>query len=241
MKEHISQEHDMKKILIPLLTLSLLFTACGVVQPAAQTEPPTPIIQTVVVVATTEAAPPTSIPLPTQGPTNTPIPLPTETATSQPPTAEPPTAAPQSTATVSVGASDLTPVHVDNILGKGVFADITFSSDRITLNCYPREFEITMRAIHPDVTRAEMFYRVLEAPTFFRYSDWFLIGNMSTDGKGNFFITFKATDITADWRGLDEAVIEFQFAGVNKGGGVVDRTQKIEKMVKYFKNCPPVP
>jgi hypothetical protein len=25
---------------------------------------------------------------------------------------------------------------------------------------------------------------------------------------------------------------------VNKGGGVVDRTQKIEKMVKYYKECP---
>lgn len=227
----------MRKSLIILL--SLLLAACGVVQPAAQTEPPTPIIQTVVVVATTEAAPPTSIPLPTQGPTNTPEPLPT--ATNQPPTAEPPTAAPQVTDTVSAGSSDLIPVHVDNILGKGVFADIIFSSDRVTLNCYPREFEITMKAIHPDVTRAEMFYRMVEAPTYFRYSDWFLVGNMSTDGNGTFFITFKATDITADWRGLDEAVVEFQFAGINKGGGVVDRTQKIEKLVKYYKNCPPTP
>ena len=229
----------MKKILILLLALSLLLTGCGVVQPAASTEPPTPIVQTVVVVATTEAAPPTSVPLPTQGPTNTPVPLPTETATSQPPTAEPPTAAPQ--ATVSTNTSDLNPVYVDNILGKGIFADITFSSDRVTLNCYPREFEITLRAIHPDVTRAEMFYRMVEAPTYFRYSDWFLVGNMNTDGNGNFYITFKATDITADWRGLDEAVVEFQFAGVNKGGGVVDRTQKIEKLMKYYKDCPPAP
>jgi hypothetical protein len=127
---------------------------------------------------------------------------------------------------------------VDNILGKGVFADITFSSNRITLNCYPREFEITMRAIHPDVTRAELFYRVVESPLYFRYSDWYLVGNMNTDGSGNFFITFKATDIVDDWRALDQAVIEFQFAGINKGGGVVDRTQKIEKMVTYYKNCP---
>lgn len=225
---------------LPII-LAFLLTACGVVQTAQPVEQvqPSPIVQTVVVVATTESAPPTSIPLPTQGPTNTP--LPPDTPTSVPPTAIPPTAVPPTSAPPTGNASDLNPVHVDNILGKGVFADITFTSDRITLNCYPREFDITMRAIHPDVTRAEFFYRVLESPTFFRYSDWFLVGNMNTDGNGNFFITFKATDIKDDWRALDEAVLEFQFAGVNKGGGVVDRTQKLEKLIKYYKNCPPVP
>jgi hypothetical protein len=218
-----------KKVL--LITMSILLAACGVVQPVQQ-EQPTPVIQTVVVtvIPPTEIVPPTSIPTatlaPTEVPTNTPIPTNTAEPTAQTNTSS------------SSGSSDLTPVYVDNILGKGVFADITFSSDRITLNCYPREFEITMRAIHPDVTRAEIFYRVLEAPSFFRYSDWYLLGNLNTDGKGNFFITFKATDIKADWRALDQGVIEFQFAGVNKGGGVVDRTQKIEKIVTYYKGCP---
>jgi hypothetical protein len=228
----------MRKILF--ITLAFLLAACGVapVAPVEQVQP-SPVIQTVVVVATTESAPPTAIPLPTQGPTN--APPPTEAPTTIPPTAAPPTAVPPTLEAPTGSASDLTPVHVDNILGKGVFADITFTSDRITLNCYPREFDITMRALHPDVTRAEMYYRVLESPSFFRYSDWYLIGNLNTDGKGNFFITFKATDISADWRVLDEGVVEFQFVGVNKGGGVVDRTQKIEKMVTYFKNCPPVP
>lgn len=217
------------------ISLALLLTACGVVQPAVQEVQPTPIVQTVVVIATAEPAqvePPTAIALPTQEPTS--VPLPTDTPTTIPPTAVPPTAGSSS----STGGSDLTPVYVDNILGKGVFADITFSSDRLTLNCYPREMNITMRAIHPDVTRAEMFYRMVEVPSYFRYSDWYLIGNMDTDGKGNFFITLKATDLTPDWRVLDKAVIEFQFAGVNKGGGVVDRTQKIEKLVSYYKNCP---
>lgn len=222
----------MRKILF--LILALMLAGCGVVQPVQQ-EQPTPVIATVLVtvIPPTEAAPPTAIQLPTQAPTEIPTLAPTATLE--------PTALPQPISqppTSSAGASDLTPVHVSNILGKGVFADITFSSDRITLNCYPREFEITMRAIHPDVTRAEMFYRVLEAPTYFRYSDWYLVGNLNTDGEGNFFITFKATDIIGDWRVLDEGIVEFQFAGINKGGGVVDRTQKIEKMVTYYKNCP---
>lgn len=223
----------MKKALT--LTLALLLTACGVVQPAVQEVQPTPIVQTVVVVATAEStqpAPPTAIPLPTQGPTNTAVPEASPTAAS--PTTIPPTTDTSS----SADASDLNPVFVDNILGKGVFADIKFSSDRITLNCYPREMTITMRALHPDVTRAEMLYRMVEVPSYFRFSDWYLIGNLDSDGAGNFSITLKATDLTPDWRSLDQAVIEFQFAGVNKGGGVVDRTQKIEKMVMYYKECP---
>ncbi|MBL8098209.1 MAG: hypothetical protein KF758_17890 [Anaerolineales bacterium] len=217
----------MKKILI--ITMSILLAACGVVQPVQQ-EQPTPVIevQTVVVtvIAPTEIVPPTAVP--TDVPTEVPTVVPIDT----------PTLVPTADTSASSSGSDLTPVLVDNVLGKGVFADIKFSSDRITLNCYPREFEITMRAVHPDITRAEIFYRVVEAPGLFRYSDWYLLGNMNTDGKGNFFITFKATDINPDWRGLNQTMIEFQFAGVNKGGGVVDRTQKIEKLVTYYKNCP---
>ena len=224
----------MRKILF--ISLALMLAACGVVQPVQQ-ELPTPIIATVLVtvIAPTEVVPPTAVSLPTQAPTEIPTLAPTETLVS--------TVAPVATntaaSTIAAGqSSDLTPVYVDNVLGKGVFTNITFSSDQITLNCYPREFEITLTAIHPDVTRAEMFYRVLEGPTYFRYSDWYLVGNLSTDGKGNFYTTFKATDITPDWRGLDQAIIEFQFAVINKVGGVVDRKQKSERLVTYYKNCP---
>lgn len=224
----------MRKIVF--ISLALMLAACGVVQPVQQ-EQATPIIATVLVtvIAPTEVVPPTAIPLPTQAPTDIPTLAPTETLAPTATTAATNTAAP---ASAGVQSSDLTPVFVDNTLGKGVFTNITFSSDLITLNCYPREFEISMTALHPDVTRAEMYYRVLEAPSFFRYSDWFLVGNLNSDGKGGFYTTFKATDISPDWRSLDQAVIEFQFVGVNKGGGTVDRTQKIERLVSYYKECP---
>lgn len=228
----------MKKALT--LTLALLLTACGLVQPAAQQEQPTPIVQTVVVVATAQAtqpAPPTSISLPTQGPTNTAAPEASPTAVA--PTAAPPTAVPPTSgSSSSASTSDLTPVHVDNILAKGIFSDITISSDRLTLNCYPREVEITLKALHPDVTRAEMYYRMVEVPSYFRYSDWYPLGNLDTDGSGNFFKTVEGVDLSPDWRSLDQAVIEFQFVGVNKGGGVVGRTEKLEKLVMYYKECP---
>ncbi|NWF64588.1 MAG: hypothetical protein HXY38_09805 [Chloroflexi bacterium] len=226
----------MKKTLF--ISLAFLLAACGTLQPA-QPAQPTPIIQTVVVVATTESAPPTAIPLPTQAPTLEP------TATAMPTlaptnTAEPTATAAQaeSAAAAPTDASGLVPVNVDNVLGKGVFTNITFNSDKLTLNCFPREMEISMKAALPEITRVEMYYRIVDAPSGLYPSEWMLVGNLGTDNKGTFYTTFKAEDINPNFRGLDQAWIDFQFIGINKGGAAVDRTQKIERLVTYFKNCP---
>ncbi len=225
----------MKKALT--ITLAFLLAACGVVQPAQQ-EQPTPIVQTVVVVATTEAAPPTAISLPTQAPTFTP--LPTETPTTAPTNTPEPTAttAQQQAVAASTDASGLVPVNVDNALGKGVFTNITFSSDKLTLQCFPREIEIKMTAALPEITRVEMYYRIVDAPSGLYPSEWMLVGNLGTDNKGTFYTTFAAEAINPNFRGLDNAWIDFQFVGINKGGAAVDRTQKIERLVNYYKACP---
>lgn len=225
----------MKKALT--ITLAFLLAACGVVQPAQQ-EQPTPIVQTVVVVATTEAAPPTAISLPTQAPTFTP--LPTETPTTAPTNTPEPTAttAQQQAVAASTDASGLVPVNVDNALGKGVFTNITFSSDKLTLQCFPREIEIKMTAALPEITRVEMYYRIVDAPSGLYPSEWMLVGNLGTDNKGTFYTTFAAEAINPNFRGLDNAWVDFQFVGINKGGAAVDRTQKIERLVNYYKACP---
>ena len=225
----------MKKALT--ITLAFLLAACGVVQPAQQ-EQPTPIVQTVVVVATTEAAPPTAISLPTQAPTFTP--LPTETPTTAPTNTPEPTAttAQQQAVAASTDASGLVPVTVDNALGKGVFTNITFSSDKLTLQCFPREIEIKMTAALPEITRVEMYYRIVDAPSGLYPSEWMLVGNLGTDNKGTFYTTFAAEAINPNFRGLDNAWVDFQFVGINKGGAAVDRTQKIERLVNYYKACP---
>lgn len=224
----------MKKALT--LTLALLLSACGVFQPVQQ-EPPTPIVQTVVVIATTESAPPTAISLPTQAPTLEP------TATTAPTlaptnTAEPTATAQQQPAVVPANSSGLVPVNVDNLLGKGVFTNITFDSDKLTLNCFPREMNISMKAALPEITRVEMYYRIVDAPSGLYPSEWMLVGNLGTDNKGTFFTTFKAENINPNFRSLDQAWIDFQFIGINKGGAAVDRTQKIERLVNYYKECP---
>lgn len=224
----------MKKFLP--LTLALLLAACGVVQPDQQVQP-TPVVQTVVVtvIPPTEVLPPTALPSPTLAPTEAPTQEPTATLE--------PTAAPQATATADTasttsGSDGLQPVNVDIMLGKGVFRDITFSSDVLTLRCFPRELEVTMTAMVPEITRAELYYRVVDQPSGLYPSEWKLVGNLGTDGNGKFFTTFTAESIDPNFRGLDKAWVDFQFIAINKGGGVVGRTEKIERLVEYYKECP---
>ncbi len=225
----------MRKISFVSLALMLALAACGVVEPVQQ-EQPTPIIATVLVtvIPPTEVLPPTAIPLPTQEPpTEVPPPAPTETLV--------PTDVPQPTESVptldSASASDLTPVAVDNLLGKGVFANITFSSNVLTMRCYPREMTINITANMPDIVGAVLYYRIVDNPDALYPSEWKSAGEMTSDKKGNFTMVFSGLDVHPDLR-LEKAWLEFQFIGLNKGGGVVDRTQKIERLVEYYKDCP---
>ena len=219
----------MKKVI--LISLAFVLAACGAVQPVEQAAPE-PVIATVLVtvVAPTDVAAPTAIPLPTEAPTD--IPQPTAVPT------EAPTDIPTATVVAQQPSSSSgnTPVLVDDILGKGVFKNIQISNNILTLNCVSREITITMTSALPDVVRGEMFYRVVDS--MLRASDWELVGSMQPDGSGNFSINFAATQINPNYRVNEKAWIDFQFAGVNKGGGVVDRTQQIERLVTYYKECP---
>ncbi len=227
----------MRKILF--VSLALMLAACGVVQPVQQ-EQPTPIIATVLVsvIAPTEVVPPTAVPLPTQVPTEVPTLVPTAAPTETlVPTL---TAAPTEvlpTLDTSASTSDLVPVNVDNTLGKGVFTNITFSSDLFSLRCYPREITINITANLPEIVDAVMYYRVIDNPAGLYPSEWQNVGEMVSDKKGGFSKVFTGLDVNPNLR-LDKAWIDFQFIGINKGGAVVDRTQKIERLVTYLKDCP---
>ena len=219
----------MKKIL--LITLSILLAACGVVQPVQQ-ELPTPVVQTVVVtvIAPTEVLPPTALPtatsVPTLAATETLVPTLPPQPTEALPTVDP------------ASNTGLVPVNVDNTLGKGVFTSITFSSDLVSLRCFPREMQISITSNLPEIVDAVLYYRIIDNPAALYPSEWQNLGEMETDKKGNFFYTFKGESIHPNFRVLDKAWIDFQFIGVNKGGAVVDRTQKIERLVTYIKDCP---
>ena len=219
----------MKKIL--LITMSILLAACGVVQPVQQ-EQPTPVIQTVVVtvIPPTEIVPPTAVPTeipPTAVPTETLVPTLPPQPTEALPTVDPATS-----------NNGLVPVNVGNDLGKGVFINITFSSDIVSLRCFPREMQITITPNLQDIREAVMYYRIVDKPAGLYPSEWQNLGEMQEDSNGNFVFTFKGETIHPNFRVLEEAWIDFQFIGINRGGGVVDRTQKIERLVIYYKDCP---
>ena len=185
---------------------------------------------TVIVPATSEAevAAPTVVP-PTEVP-------PTLAPTLVPPTAEvivvTATSAPVS-APVASGA----PIQIDNILGKGVFTNMTMSEDTLTLRCTPREITFNITASLPEITDALLAYRVVDNPAGLYPSEWQSNIKMQSDKNGNFSIVFGGDDVDEDLR-LDKAWLDIQFIGLNKGGAPVDRTQKIERLITYYKDCP---
>jgi len=211
--------------------MSILLAACGVVQPVQQ-EQPTPVIQSVIenAIPPTEIVPPTAVPTeipPTAVPTETLVPTLPPQPTEALPTVDPATS-----------NNGLVPVNVGNDLGKGVFINITFSSDIVSLRCFPREMQITITPNLQDIREAVMYYRIVDKPAGLYPSEWQNLGEMQEDSNGNFIFTFKGETIHPNFRVLEEAWIDFQFIGINRGGGVVDRTQKIERLVTYYKDCP---
>ena len=231
----------MKNIL--LLSLIFVLTACGA-SPNQAIEL-TPIIATVLVPVSqpTEAVAPTAIPLPTQvptlPPTEVPTLAPTLAPTEVPPTDVPPTAqvivvtatSAPATATASGG-----PIPIDDVLGKGVFINMTMSNDVFTLRCAPREITFNITANNPSIVDAQFYYRVVDNPAGLYPSEWQNGGKMKGDGKGNFSLVFSGESVNPNLR-LAKAWFDVQFIGLNKNGGAVDRTQKIERLVTYGIDC----
>jgi hypothetical protein len=220
----------MKKLVI--LLLAVILVACSA--PAAPTEQPvaavvepsaTPVVvvQTVVVEATqapTEVPPPTAVP-PTAAPVVvTVVVQPTQEAAVQP-TTQP--------------AGDA-PIALDDVLGKGVFTNMTMSSSNLTLRCTPRDITFNITTPNIDIADVVFYYRTVDVKRLYP-KEWKAYGKMDANGNGNFTLTFSGEDVSPDWR-LDGSWFEFQFVGLAKSGNVVDQSQKIEELVKYTFDCP---
>jgi len=220
----------MKKLFI--LLLAVVLVACSA--PAAPTEQPvaavvepsaTPVVvvQTVVVEATqapTEVPPPTAVP-PTAAPVVvTVVVQPTQEAAVQP-TTQP--------------AGDA-PIALDNVLGKGVFTNMTMSSSNLTLRCAPRDITFNITTPNIDIADVVFYYRTVDLKRLYP-KEWKAFGKMDANGNGNFTLTFSGEDVSPDWR-LDNSWFEFQFVGLAKSGNVIDQSQKIEELVKYTFDCP---
>ena len=212
----------MRKLLLLTLTIALgACTAAPTQASAVQPVAPEPIVVTVVVEPTQAQQEPVVITVVVE-------------ATPLPPTAEPPpTQASVSTSADTSGA----PIVLDNILGKGVFSNITLSGNEFTLRCLPRETTITATAALVDIEEAELFYRMVDQPKALYYSGWRSAGKMKDEGNGVFSMVVTGETVHPDLR-LDFGWFEFQIVGLNKGGGRVDATQKVEQLVTYRIDCP---
>ncbi len=221
----------MKKVVI--LLLAVILAACST--PAAPTEQPvvavvepsaTPVVvvQTVVV----EASPlPTEVPPTAVPPTVAPVVV---TVLVEQPT-QPAPVAPAATADTS-GA----PIAIDNALGRGVFSNMTMSSNAFTLRCFPRDITFNITTANVDIVDAVFYYRVVDNRRLYP-SEWKAFGKMVANGNGNFTLTFSGEDIHPDIR-QDNSWFDFQFVGLARSGNVVDRTEKIEQLVTYTFDCP---
>jgi hypothetical protein len=217
----------MKKLLFLLSAFAVVLAACSpaptapAVQPTAQE----PVVVTVVVE-------PTQVPQ-QQQPIVVTVVVPASPVPAQP-TAVPPTQPPVAATSADTSGA---PIVLDDILGKGVFTNITLSGNEFTLRCLPREMTITATAALGDIEEAELFYRMVDQPKALYYSEWKSAGKMKDEGNGVFSMLLTGETVNPDLR-LDFGWFEFQLIGLNKGGGVVDRTQKIEKLVTYRIDCP---
>lgn len=214
----------MKKLLFVLLVVVLSACTAAPTAPATQAAAPEPVVVTVIVE-------------PTQAPPEPVVVTVVVEASPLPPTAAPPaTQAPVSTLADTSG-TNAAPIVLDNVLGKGVFSNITLSGNEFTLRCLAREFTLTATASQPEIVQAELFYRTVDQPKALYYSEWKSAGKMKDEGSGNFSMVVTGETVHPDLR-LDLAWFEFQLVGLNRGGGVIDRTQKIEQLVTYRIDCP---
>jgi hypothetical protein len=78
---------------------------------------------------------------------------------------------------------------------------------------------------------------MVDQPKALYYSEWRSAGKMKDEGNGVFSYLLTGETVHPDLR-LDLGWFEFQLVGLNKGGGVIDRTQKIEQMITYRIDCP---
>ena len=214
---------------LSLVLLAVLLAACTVAPTQAPVEPVAqePLVVTVVVQ-------PTQAP-PQQEPIVVTVVVPASPVPAQPTAVPPPTQAPAAAPPSTDTTGGL--IVLDELLGKGVFSNITLTDDEFSLQCTPREITLTATAALAEIKQAELFYRMVDQPRALYYSEWRSAGKLRDDGNGVYSMVITGETVHPDLR-LDVGWFEFQLVGLTSIGTPVDRTQKIEQFVTYRIQCP---
>jgi len=225
----------MKKSILVLLALVLAACSSPVPTEQAVVAPPEPsatpvvVVQTVVVEATqapTDVPPPTEVPPTEVPPTAAPVVVTVVVEATQPPAQQ----------AVAPTADANAPIALDNALGKGVFTNMTMSSNSLTLRCFPRDITFNIMTSNTAIKDVMFYYRITDLERKYP-KEYKAFGKMTANGNGNFTLIFSGEDIHPDLR-IDGSWLDFQFVGLAKDGNVVDRSQTIESLVKYTFDCP---
>ena len=222
----------MKKLIVFSLILAVTLTACDALYSPTQ-EPvvePTTVPPTAEVIVVTVEVP---VEVTSVVPAEPPAPEPTAT---QPPPPAPSEAAPTEAAPVESAPSG-GPLAVDASLWGGYFKDITYSTDKFSLRCQPKEITITATAVDPYIVDVDLYYRIEDRQGTY-ITEWKNVGKMKTTGNGVFTKTFSGEDIHPDLRKA-LAWFDFQLVGLNKQADAVGRTEKIVQLVTYTIDCQP--
>jgi hypothetical protein len=113
---------------------------------------------------------------------------------------------------------------------------MTMSGNAFTLRCFPRDITFNITTPNLDIADVVFYYRIVDLKRLYP-SEWKTFGKMAPDGNGNFSLTFSGEDVNPNIR-LDGSWFDFQFVGLSKSGDVVDRSEKIQELVKYTFDCP---
>jgi len=213
-----------------ILLLAVILAACSTPAPAPTEAVAPPPVEPVVVTVVVEPTQAPAEPAPTQAPVE-PVVVTVVVEATQPPAAAP-TTAPAQPAAPAADAS----VALNNALGRGVFTNMTMSSSNLTLRCFPRDITFNIATPNSDIKDVIFYYRVVDEKRLYP-SEWKAFGNMLANGGGNFTLDFSGESVHPDLR-IDGGWFDFQFVGLAKSGDVVDRSDKIESMVKYTFDCP---
>lgn len=217
----------MKQLFV--IALAFILAGCGAIPPASTSATPQVVVQTVVVTV-----------IPTQAPTEVPTSTPASTQTPAVIVVTATGGAPETGATqqpqAAVPVTGVTPsATLPANAGGDLFTSLTRSGDHFALRCLPEDITFSVSTANETVTSVDIYYRI-EDRLSVSISNWINGGTMTSDKNGNFTMDFPASRVDPDVRS-HKAWFDYQFVGLNKGGGAVGRSARIVKQITYTIDC----
>lgn len=117
-----------------------------------------------------------------------------------------------------------------------LFSKVSHSTDVLHFNCDPLEIIFNLTVKNPDIKHVAFFFRMKDKATGI-VNAWSNGEDMRAAGNGIFQFIFQARAIPNEAR-TKQAWVQFQFAGLNKAGESLGRSQIFANEITYTSDCP---